>query len=146
MRAQLEALLAREPAASRESILQAWQATADALQTPSATMPRIVAACLRDQPCDLVQMLSGWIIVALGTMLGAPFWFDLLGRLVKLRGAGGRPSDEGAGAVPGAEGKGPGTGMLAPATRRLGDPRPRWPRDPREFRHGDEEGPHPWTR
>lgn len=29
--------------------------------------------------------LSGWLITAFLIMLGAPFWFDLLGRLVSVR-------------------------------------------------------------
>ncbi|MBS0446169.1 MAG: M15 family metallopeptidase [Proteobacteria bacterium] len=32
--------------------------------------------------------VGGWLILALAATLGAPFWFDLLGRLVKLRGSG----------------------------------------------------------
>lgn len=34
--------------------------------------------------------LLGWLITAMAVTLGAPFWFDLLGKLVKLRGAGGK--------------------------------------------------------
>jgi len=30
----------------------------------------------------------GWLITALSISLGAPFWFDLLSKLVKLRGTG----------------------------------------------------------
>ena len=30
----------------------------------------------------------GWIITALAISLGAPFWFDLLNKLVKFRGTG----------------------------------------------------------
>lgn len=35
----------------------------------------------------------GWFVTALAATLGAPFWFDLLGKLIKLRGSGARPSD-----------------------------------------------------
>ncbi len=35
--------------------------------------------------------LLGWLVTALAISLGAPFWFDLLKRLVNIRGAGGRP-------------------------------------------------------
>ena len=31
----------------------------------------------------------GWLITALATLFGAPFWFDTLQRFVQLRGAGG---------------------------------------------------------
>jgi hypothetical protein len=34
------------------------------------------------------ETILGWIITALAIMLGAPFWFDLLSRLIKIRGTG----------------------------------------------------------
>lgn len=39
-----------------------------------------------------LMKLMGWLITALAISLGGPFWFDLLNRLVDLRGAGKRPS------------------------------------------------------
>jgi hypothetical protein len=39
------------------------------------------------------QKLFGWLITAFAIMLGAPFWFDLLGRFVQLRGAGEKPKE-----------------------------------------------------
>ncbi|MGE5107963.1 MAG: hypothetical protein ACM3H8_10485 [Sphingobacteriales bacterium] len=39
---------------------------------------------------NFFKALLGWILTALALSLGAPFWFDLLSKLVKLRGAGGR--------------------------------------------------------
>ncbi len=35
----------------------------------------------------------GWLLTALAISLGAPFWFDLINKLVKLRAAGGKPDD-----------------------------------------------------
>ncbi len=35
--------------------------------------------------------LLGWFITAVASVFGAPFWFDLLGKLVQLRGAGPKP-------------------------------------------------------
>ncbi len=35
----------------------------------------------------------GWIVTALAISLGAPFWFDLLGKLVQLRGTGTKPEE-----------------------------------------------------
>ena len=32
--------------------------------------------------------IAGWIITALSTLFGAPFWFDALQKFVQLRGAG----------------------------------------------------------
>jgi hypothetical protein len=37
--------------------------------------------------------LCGWLITALSALFGAPFWFDLLQRLVNLRGTGAKPGD-----------------------------------------------------
>ncbi len=36
---------------------------------------------------ELLKMLLGWIITAVAISLGAPFWFDLLNKLMKLRGS-----------------------------------------------------------
>jgi hypothetical protein len=44
-----------------------------------------------------VVKLAGWLLTALATMLGAPFWFDAIGRVVSLRGAGSKPSTVGGG-------------------------------------------------
>ena len=38
-----------------------------------------------------VQRVVGWFLTALAVSLGAPFWFDLLSKFTKLRGAGGVP-------------------------------------------------------
>ena len=38
-----------------------------------------------------VLKVVGWLITGLAVALGAPFWFDLLNKLVNLRGAGPRP-------------------------------------------------------
>lgn len=40
---------------------------------------------------------AGWLATALTTLFGAPFWFDLLGKIVNLRGTGNKP---GVGAKP----------------------------------------------
>jgi hypothetical protein len=42
-------------------------------------------------------MILGFVITAAACTLGAQFWFDLLNRLVKLRGAGGKPAEQPAG-------------------------------------------------
>jgi len=43
------------------------------------------------QSSELLK-LAGWLLTALAISLGAPFWFDLLNRVVKLRQAGTKPS------------------------------------------------------
>jgi hypothetical protein len=40
---------------------------------------------------DWLVKILGWLVTGLAVSLGAPFWFDLLNRLVDLRGAGRRP-------------------------------------------------------
>jgi hypothetical protein len=39
------------------------------------------------------SLLAGWLLTAVGASFGAPFWFDLLGRFVKLRSGGPRPDE-----------------------------------------------------
>lgn len=39
-------------------------------------------------------ILAGWALSTLALMLGAPFWFDLLGRLVKLRSSGAKEAEK----------------------------------------------------
>ena len=61
----------------------------------SAELPQIVLACRG----NLAQMragnwllkIIGWLITGFAAGLGAPFWFELLGKLVSLRGAGPKP-------------------------------------------------------
>ena len=42
-----------------------------------------------------ITHVLGWLFTAAAVSLGAPFWFDLLSRVAKLRGAGGRPGGGG---------------------------------------------------
>ena len=42
-----------------------------------------------------ITHLAGWLFTAAAVSLGAPFWFDLLSRVAKLRGTGGRPGGGG---------------------------------------------------
>ena len=39
---------------------------------------------------DWLKTLLGWIITTAAVSLGAPFWFDLLGKVSNLRGSGGQ--------------------------------------------------------
>ena len=40
---------------------------------------------------DALTKLLGWLVTALAVSLGAPFWFDLLRKLVNIRQSGGKP-------------------------------------------------------
>ena len=43
---------------------------------------------------NFTVMVFGWLVTAVAVTLGAPFWFDTLSKLVKLRGAGARADTE----------------------------------------------------
>ncbi len=42
---------------------------------------------------DVLTKILGWIVTALAISLGAPFWFDLLRKLVNIRNAGRKPGE-----------------------------------------------------
>lgn len=64
-----------------------------------------------------VVALLGWLTTGVAATLGAPFWFDLLSKVVRLRGAGNRPASAGSGE--GGEGRG-GSGSPPPTHGDLG--------------------------
>jgi len=41
----------------------------------------------------LLSKLAGWGITAIAIFLGAPFWFDLLSKIINLRGSGNKPKE-----------------------------------------------------
>jgi len=43
---------------------------------------------------SLFPVLVGWLITASSALFGAPFWFDLLQRLIQLRGTGAKPEHD----------------------------------------------------
>jgi hypothetical protein len=51
--------------------------------------------CLRGHAVPKMAIL-GWLITAVASIFGAPFWFDMLGKLVQLRGSGPKPEEPGA--------------------------------------------------
>lgn len=87
--------------------------TADASITPAKAMeqlttlpvgPKLLQACNTDEwSCVFNRRITGynllgWLITAVAAVFGAPFWFDMLGRLAQLRGAGPKPGAPGAAA------------------------------------------------
>lgn len=67
---------------------------------PRVVSPDCPSAAAKPTDCDNSWMFMnwvllgvGWLVTALAATLGAPFWFDLLGKLIKLRGSGARPAD-----------------------------------------------------
>jgi hypothetical protein len=51
--------------------------------------------CCKDGCCDCVLSwlirIGGWLLTILAISLGAPFWFDILKRIINIRGAGAKP-------------------------------------------------------
>jgi hypothetical protein len=43
---------------------------------------------------SLLKSLLGWTITAIALSMGAPFWFDLLNKLMKLRGSVATPTSD----------------------------------------------------
>lgn len=46
------------------------------------------------EPIDIATKLLGWLVTALAISLGAPFWFDILKKVVNLRSSGKKPDDD----------------------------------------------------
>ncbi len=114
----LRAALIERPA-SDERVLAAWKLAEKGLKPPASGMSEVIAGCTTGgASCNWIMMGAGWLIVAFSAMLGAPFWFDLLGRLISLRGSGAKPAEDSKPSTAAAGGgpeKGPGSGLLAPA-------------------------------
>jgi hypothetical protein len=43
-------------------------------------------------PGDWLYALLGWLLTAIAVSMGAPFWFNALGKLLQMRGSGGKPA------------------------------------------------------
>ncbi len=48
----------------------------------------------RQEPINLPNKVLGWLFSAVALSLGAPFWFDVLNRFMKLRASGKNPEEE----------------------------------------------------
>lgn len=68
-----------------QSCVVGGQATID---TP---VPLQVADIVVHRPMGLLRMISGWALSGIAIAMGAPFWFDLLGKVVNVRNSGGKP-------------------------------------------------------
>ena len=47
-----------------------------------------------DKPASLPLAILGWLITALATLFGAPFWFDVLQSITRLKGSGPSPDEK----------------------------------------------------
>jgi hypothetical protein len=57
---------------------------------PAATTPSVWKCATREPPTTM--QIAGWLLTAAALSLGAPFWFDLLGKFMNVRGAGAKPA------------------------------------------------------
>ena len=44
------------------------------------------------EPSRLIQAFLGWILTAIATSMGSSFWFDLLNKIINVRGTGNKPT------------------------------------------------------
>jgi hypothetical protein len=47
---------------------------------------------LPHRPLVIIKIFFGWLLAAMAISMGAPFWFDLLGKVVNFRNAGSKPA------------------------------------------------------
>lgn len=59
--------------------------------TDNVPVPFQVAQMIVARPMGFLRMLSGWWISGIAIAMGAPFWFDLLGKIVNVRNTGAKP-------------------------------------------------------
>lgn len=57
----------------------------------NTALPLQVIQILFNKPLGFLRMISGWVVSGIAIAMGAPFWFDLLGKLVNVRNSGGKP-------------------------------------------------------
>jgi hypothetical protein len=51
----------------------------------------VVAQLIVAKPMELFRRLMGWLVTGIAIAMGAPFWFDLLSKVVNVRNTGGKP-------------------------------------------------------
>jgi hypothetical protein len=71
---------------------------------------------LFDHAGDALLLFIGWLVTAAAVSFGAPFWFDLLGKLIPLRSTGAKPAE----AAPGAKSAAERTVSAAPSAQPSG--------------------------
>lgn len=59
---------------------------------PNAPIAVQVTQILINRPLGFLQMIAGWLVSSIAVAMGAPFWFDLLGKVVNVRNTGGKPT------------------------------------------------------
>ena len=58
---------------------------------PDIALPLQVLQMITAKPLGFLGMFSGWWVSGVAIAMGAPFWFDLLGKIVNVRNSGSKP-------------------------------------------------------
>lgn len=61
---------------------------------PDIALPLQVLQMITVKPLGFLGMFSGWWISGVAIAMGAPFWFDLLNKIVNFRNTGSKPKDQ----------------------------------------------------
>jgi hypothetical protein len=61
---------------------------------PGAVNPFTISQLAIAKPINLLKLILGWVVSGLAIAMGAPFWFDLLGKVMNVRNSGGKPKTE----------------------------------------------------
>lgn len=51
----------------------------------------VIAQLVVAKPMESLRRLMGWLVTGIAIAMGAPFWFDLLGKIINVRNTGGKP-------------------------------------------------------
>lgn len=64
-------------------------------QSPSENALQNIFNIIARDPLSLFRILFGWLITGIAISMGAPFWFDLLGKVINVRNSGSKPTSVG---------------------------------------------------
>lgn len=76
---------------SRDQWNDLYQSCVGTASTDDISVPLQVAKMIQAKPMGFLRMFFGWLISGVAIAMGAPFWFDLLGKVVNVRNAGEKP-------------------------------------------------------
>ncbi len=68
-----------------------YQACVGRTSTNDMSVPSQVLEMIGAKPMGFLRMFAGWLVSGVAIAMGAPFWFDLLGKIVNVRNAGEKP-------------------------------------------------------
>ena len=73
--------------------------TVEAAEKTLLSLPPVGWIARPASPAAFSIQVAGWVVTALAGLLGAPFWFDTLQKVVNIRGTGPKPTPDDRGAV-----------------------------------------------